>query len=477
MTRDRRLLLLVILLMAYGLFAIEARHRPHENTANDDKHRHRHRHESFNGRRNRHDLADRRSSPWSQELDYEDGSLVDREDQEDEEDDDYDVRPYYERSYPRTSRIAVHSRMFEPRYPTRYHRGGYRGTGWYEEDEQKRRGSPRYAGRSYRMRSERTHHRLDYPRNRAWDYDSAEDGFDYEKPRAYNENSPDGHRPWWKNGRKHRVGIFRRDWRLDGRKRHRSGDSEPSRRLDDWRRSNFSESKPSHSKTDRRRIDSFEDYEYPVDEFDDAENDEDDASKEMEDEDLDEDELDNDFYRSEKKPPLKTYDDIIRRLTSDDPTTPRLTVKRDYRNIEMDRYAKSDGFGNFRHEPKNLTRPLDRDRGKIAGLPYVNSASGHRSPRKFDENLPGKLSSSLVERKSSKNASSLVTKSFDQPAYKAGSKIDDTQPKTKSLEQDYDEYLNTSDNEKEEDLIKVGVEEDTDMQADVTNTVSPEKLS
>ena len=453
MIRDKRLLLLVlVLVMIYGLFIVEAKHRPHENVANDDKHRHRHRHESPNGRRNRHDLADRRSSssPWSQELEYEDDSLADREDRDDdeeeEEEDDYD--PYYERFYPRSSRIAVHGRMFDPRYPPGYHRGGYRGTGWYEDEEQRRRGSPRYPGRSYELRSDRTHRRLGYSKHRNSNYDSAEkDEFEYEKRGAY---EGDGHRSWWKNRRKHRIGVSRH---VNGRKTHRPNYS--------------SESRLSHSKTERRR-DNSDDYEYPVDDFDDVEDDEDDAWKETEDEDQDEDENDdedNEFYRSERKPPLKTYDDIIKRLTSnDEPTTSRPTIRRDSRNIGTNGYTKREGSENFRYEPRNLTRPLSRDHG----MP------GHRSSRRFDENLPGKLASPLVERKSSKNISSLVTKSVDRSENKASLKINDTQPKTKSLEQEYDDYLNTPDNE--EELIKAGVEEDTDMQADVNNTVSFEKL-
>ncbi|CAK9830376.1 Vascular endothelial growth factor homolog [Anthophora retusa] len=465
MMRDRRLLLLfLVLLMAYGLFVVEARHRgPHEDTANDQRHRHRHRHESSSGKRDRHDLADRRSpsssssssSAWSQDM-------------EDEGEDDYDARPYYERSYPRGSRIAIHGRMFEPRsYPPRYHRGGYRGgTTWYDEDDERHRGSPRYTGRSYRLR---TYRKLGYPRNRDADYE--EDEFDYEKPRSYEEDSGERYRSWWKNGRKHRIGS-RYDWRSDGRKRHRSEDFEaPLRRFDDWRRRS-NESRSVYSKNDgRRRVSNSEDYEYEVDDLDETDKDEKEEDDETEEEDPNEydDELDNDFYKTESsKPPLKTYDDIIRRLTSDDPTTPRPTVKRDYRNIETDRYTKQDPFGYFKYEPKNLSRPMDR--GKISS--YANTAMpGHQPPpRKLVENLPGKLLNTVVERKSPRNASNVVTKSVDRLEKKAGTKINDTQPKTKSLEQDYDEYLNTPDNEKEEDLIKAGVEEDTGMQADVTNT-------
>ncbi|KZC14661.1 Vascular endothelial growth factor like protein [Dufourea novaeangliae] len=390
MTRYRRLLVLSILLMAYGLFVVDARHRQHEDTANDARHRHRHRHESIANRRNRHDLADRRST-WSQELDYL----------------DYDARLYYERSYPRSAKISLHGRMFEPSYPAWYHRGGgYRGTGWYDEDDEKRRGSSRHGWRSYRQRSDRNHHKVSHSRNRDPDYDSGSDDVEREKTRGPDENSFERHHSWWKNGRKHRIGS-RRDWH------------------------------PENENSEDYEYHEDEDYEYREDEDDDTdknEEDDDDTDKDEEDDDAwketdenrteDDEEFDNDFYKNDTKPPLKTYDDIIRRLTSEDPTTARTTVKRDYRNIAVDRYAtKRNAFGNFKMVPRNISRPL----------------------------VHGK------------------TLSVDRQEKKARLKMDDAQAKTKSLEQDYDEYPNTTDNEKEEDLIKAGVEEDTDMQADVTN--------
>ncbi|XP_076673344.1 uncharacterized protein LOC143371726 [Andrena cerasifolii] len=492
MTRDRRLLLLLILLMAYGLFAAEARHRQHEDTASDARHRHRHRHESAGARRNRHELVDRRSS-WSQELEYEDdGSLGDledregreeREDREDREDereesaedevDDYEARPYYERSYPRSPRIAPHGRMFEPRYPARYHRGGYRGTGWYGEDDDRRRGSPRYRWRGYRPRPDRTHRRPGHSRNRDADYDYVEDEFERDKSRGYDQSSAEGRHAWWKNDKKHRS-ESRRDWRPDARKRHRPDDVEGSRRFDDWRRrSNSTEPKLSFSKNDRRRNENSEDYEYHVDGYEDTDRDEeeDGAWKESEDDDQtdDDEELDNDFYKGEKKEPLsKTFDDIIRRLTSDDPTTARPTVRRDYRNIETDKHTKRDAFGNFKYEPKNMSRPLVH--GRPVNSSYAGPVSSHHSSKKMAENSSGKLLDSLSDRKLARNGSGVATKSADRQEKRAGSKIENAQARTKSLEQDYDEYLNTPDNEKEEDLIKAGVEEDSGMQADVTNT-------
>lgn len=186
---------------------------------------------------------------------------------------------------------------------------------------------------------------------------------------------------------------------------------------------------------------------------------------EGEEEEEEEEELDNDFYKSEKKrkrkkSPLKTYDEIIRKLTSDDPTTPRSAIKRDYRNIQMDKYARRDGSfsANFRYEPKNLTRPLlSRVHGTRNSSGYYYQQSLHGAS---GENLAGYLSTgTLVERK----------KGAENNAARASSRVDDSQPKTKSLEQDYDEYLNTSDNEKEEEE-KAGGVEDAGTQADVANT-------
>ncbi|XP_043253267.1 uncharacterized protein LOC122397873 [Colletes gigas] len=388
MTRDRRLLLLLILLMAYGLFAAEARHRRRENTANDARHRHRHRHESFIGKKNRHELANGRSS-WPREPDY-----------VDDYSNDYEARIYYKRS----PRLGVHGRTFAPRYPVGYHyRRGYRGTGWHEDDDERRRGSSRYGWRNYELRYDRTNRRLGYSRNRESDYVSEEEELELETEL---EPEPD-------------TGT----------------ETETSRDYDDNLTSGDYE---SHA-------------EGMDDEEEDDDEDEEEASKETD------DELDNDFYKRQKKPLLETYDDIIKRLTSDDPTTLRPTVKREYRNIEAHDYAKRLAFGNFRYDSRNLSRPLPV-RDKIA------AGSRYTSPGKKTVDDPSrKLPNAFTERKS-------PTTSADRREKKPRPKIEDARAKTKSLEQDYDEYLNTSDNEKEEDLVEAGIEEDSGMQADVTNT-------
>lgn len=258
-----------------------------------------------------------------------------------------------------------------------------------------------------------------------------------------------------------------------GAKRHRLEDredvidrSDVMKWTDEWkRRSNSSDSK-YHFPKDDRKTEEDEDYEdHGGLEEDDKDEDEDDVWKDIDDEgteDNEEEELDNDFYKNETRPPLKTYDDIIRRLTSDDPIIPKTTtVKRDYRNIESNKHMKRDGYKNFKYEPRNVSRPVDL----FTSTPRAaNTLSNYFANKR----TVGNSTIKSAGHKPSKNAVNGVVKNHDQQE----GKIVDRQTKTKSLEQDYDEYLNSSDNEKENDLIKAGVEDDSAMQADVTNTVS-----
>ncbi|XP_043471931.1 protein PFC0760c-like [Leptopilina heterotoma] len=91
-----------------------------------------------------------------------------------------------------------------------------------------------------------------------------------------------------------------------------------------------------------------------------------------------EDELKNDFYENDVKPSMKKYDDIIRRLTSNDPTTPKSEVRRDYRNIEIGKYLKRDAYGNLKYEPKNMTK-IDLD--------FVTIGNIETTTEKIEENL------------------------------------------------------------------------------------------
>lgn len=472
MTRDRRLLpLLLSLLIAYGVLAVECRHRQREDatattttTTTEARHRHRHRHETSNRNHRSYHEPDRRS--WQDVDDYEyDG------DSEDPigEDDSYEM--YYDR--PRTPhhrgvQRSYHGRMFEPRYPPRYHSSGYHtGNGWYDEDDDKRRIPSRYNTRYHRYRAARTHHRpAAYPRDRDTSDldDDTEEDFDYERPHRYMEESDtaDKRRTWWRNTR--RRAFFRKGWRNRmntgyhvARKHHLEDHGDVPRWTDDWRRrggSNSSESQHRFSKNDAKKSEEDEDYEdHGGLEEDDKDEDEDEIWKDIDDEENEEEELDNDFYKSETKPPLKTYDDIIRRLTSNDPTTPKSTVKRDYRNTETSRHAKRDGYRNPKFiEPRNVSRPAD----------FFATTSNY-----FVPNRRAVESSTIksAEHKLPKNAMGATVKDNDRQEGKIVAK-------TKNLEQDYDEYLNASDNEKEDDLAKAGVDDDSGMQADVTNTVS-----
>lgn len=474
MTRDRRLLLLLGLLMVYGLFVVECRYHQREDaTTTEARHRHRHRHESST-RRGHHEL-DRRS--W-QEMDYEyDGGSEDPIDE-----DDYETRSYYEhpRSHHRSPQKSYHSRMFEPRYPSRYHDGYHVASGWHDENNDRRRIPSWYNMKNHRHKSGRTYHRSAYSRNRDMsDYDDdTEEDYDYERPHRYGNGGADKHRERWRNSR--RYASFRRDWRnkmngYHGARRHRLEDrggvidGDAARWTDDWkRRSNSSDSKYHLPKEkDERKAEEDEDYEdHGGLEEDDKDEDEDDVWKDIDDdgnEDIsEEEELDNDFYKSETKAPLKTYDDIIRRLTSDDPTTPKTTVKRDYRNIESNKQVKRDDYKNLKYEARNVSRPADL----LTSAPRATGTmSNYFANKRTAENSTVKATA----HKPSKNTvDGSVVKGHDRQ----GGKTVDTQTKTKSLEQDYDEYLNSPDNEKEDDLVKPGIEDDSTMQADVTNTVS-----
>ncbi|KAG5318039.1 TXVE factor, partial [Pseudoatta argentina] len=460
MTRDRRLLLLLGLLMAYGLFVVECRYHQHEDATTETRHRHRHRHESSN-RRNHHEL-DRRS--W-QEVDYEyEGDFDDPIDE-----DDYETRSYhdYPRSHHRSAQKSYHNRMLEPRYPSRYHNDGYHaGSDWYDENNDRRRMPSRYNTKNHRYRPGRTHHRPAYSRNRdVSDFDDTEEDYDYERPYRYGNGGDNYER--WRNSR--RYTSYRRDWRnrmngYHGAKRHRLEDREDvidrgdvTRWTDDWKRKlNSSDSKYNFAKKkDEQKAEEDEDYEdHGGLEEDDRDEDDGDIWKDINErnEDNGEEEFDNDFYKNGTKPLLKTYDDIIKRLTSDDPTTPKTTVKRDYRNTESNKHVKRDGYKNLKYESRNVSKSVELS---------TNAPNATSTTSNYFVNSTVKS----VGHKSSKNTIGRMVKGHDRQETKT-----DPQAKAKSLEQDYDEYLNSPDNEKEDDLVKTGVEDDSAMQADVTNT-------
>jgi hypothetical protein len=129
-------------------------------------------------------------------------------------------------------------------------------------------------------------------------------------------------------------------------------------------------------------------------------------------------ELDNDFYKNDAaaKPPLRTYDDIIRRLTEDVATTtaaPTLTtttattttttstpmprpttqvVKRDYRNTEIERHLRRDDYGNLRFydlkkdggsgRPRHPTTPAPRSSNHLGASPRASRKKALAAVRK-----------------------------------------------------------------------------------------------
>ncbi|XP_014468224.1 PREDICTED: uncharacterized protein LOC106741093 isoform X2 [Dinoponera quadriceps] len=457
MTRDRRLLLLLGLFMAYGLFVAECKY--HQD-ATEARHRHRHRHESSN-RRSHHE-ADRRA--W-QEVDYEyDG---DGEEDSAAEEEDYQMRSYYDhhlrsRQQPRN----YHGRMFEPRYPARYYHGGaYRGSGWYDDTEDERREiSPRYNakyrryGRTYHGR--RAHSR-DHDVGSGYD-DSKEAYLDHERSHRYEDGGSGDRRPErWRNSRRH--ASPRRDWRsratrLDA-SRHRLKDRDrESRWTENWRRRSNSSSDYKYdslikgeSESEEEEDEDYKDHGGLEESDKDEEEEEDYISRIFDDKDEEEDEgdeteeLDNDFYKSSRSKTALTYDDIIKRLTSDDPTTTRTTVKRDYRNIE-DR--------NLKHQPKNGSRLLG---------PFTLAANrSHAVSSSVKSAVPDE------SHKSPKNAYEDATVRRDWRGRSGTAVKSDRTHKNKRADLDFDGYMYPADNVKEDDLDTA--EEDSDMQADVTDT-------
>lgn len=478
MTRDKRLLLL---LMVSGLFVVECRYHQREDaaattTTTEAKHRHRHRHESSN-RRNHHEL-DKRT--W-QEVDYE----YDADSEDPMDGDDYEAQSYYDhrRSHHRSAQRSYHGRMFEPRHPTRYH-GYYAASGWHDDNNNRRRIPSRYNTKNHRHRPGKGYHRPVYSRNRdVSDFDDyTEEDYDYERPRTYVENDgADKRYERWGNSRRH--ASSRKDWRsrVNGyrnARRYRLEDhddvdgDDALRSTEDWRRrSNTSESRYRFSKNDRK-TEEDEDYEdHGGLEEDDKDEDDDDIWKLIDDnEDNEEEVLDDDeSYKNKTKPPLTTYDDIIRRLTSDDPTTPpRTTVKRDHRNIEQaNRHAKRDSVRNFKYDSRNVSKLEDF----LTSAPHAAATTTNYFVNKRTAENSTVKSAGSTARKPPKNAIGLTVNGRNNDRERKSAVKIDAQAKTKNLEQDlYDEYLNTPDNEKEDDVVKP--DDDSGMQADVTNAVS-----
>lgn len=451
MTRDRRLLLLLGLLM--GLFVAECKYHQREDAADSTEtrhHRHRHhRHEPSN-RRSHHDL-DRRS--W-QEVDYD-------EDAEDSAD-DYEMQSYYLRSHQQYAQRSYHGRMFEPRYPARYHGGGYHGSGWHD----RRKISPRYSAKNRRYG--RSHHAYSRDRDASDDDDDTREDLDYE--RLHVEDAGRRHESW-SNYRRHATSPRRTHGHLDAW-RHRLKDRDAvgrdreSGRTEYWRkRSNSSDYNALKEENKSEEDEDYKDHggleESDKDDEEEEDEEADDIWKIFDDKDEEGEEgeeFDNDFYKSK---PAITYDDIIKKLTFDEPTTAKTTVKRDYRNIE-DKHTTRESNRSLKYQPKNVSRLLGPF--TLASKPFANRL--HASTA-----VSSTVKSAVLDKRKTPTNASTRSRNDWQQERRTVVKIDGAHTKNKRGDLDFDGYTYPQDNEKEDDLDTAEASEE-DMQADVTNTVS-----
>lgn len=211
-----------------------------------------------------------------------------------------------------------------------------------------------------------------------------------------------------------------------------------------------------------------------VDENDEAEDD----PWDDEDDDEYEDTGTEDFQFSEEKEGsnLKAIDDVIRKLTAGDVTsTSKPPIRRDYRNIDNDRNSHRDHFGNVNNEAKNS--PRVQTHGMNQGRPQSNwgltttstsTTTTTRKPpfyAKYRDGFKAGINSSrndvgtVINKKAERvNSTSIDVK---RPLV---SQITGTDPeaKTKSLEQDYEEYENDGGDDRPEDMDDVDGENEND---------------
>ena len=455
------MLIPMLVFLALGVLVVESRHHQ-DNT--EVVHRHRHRHEPSS--RWHHNYPPRRSSSsssWNEDEDYEDA--------EEESEEDYDLDTY-DRSF---SSKKTHRGRLDSRHSRPHYHGNHHGTKYAERRRNSRYGGTRERNHRIRPSRDRT-----YRKGHSWEYNDEEEVDyydDYDKLNRYDDkDESEEYYSKRRNYRKHRLDDYENEDSNDQRARQdsrRDWKSKNSIRNDERRdrRRKFGtgyrgvSKNRFHEDSDEDDVDeeltgngrrkvfkengtgSF-DYDDGLDDFFDEEDDDNEegkSSKEEKSGNDDNDELDNDFYKNEVKPPLKTYDDIIRRLTSEDPTTPKPTIRRDYRNIEIGKYLKRDAYGNLKYEPKNVSRS---DLDPITMTPF--GATTAKSVITKMESNPQKVS---IMVGFSDNKQSVDNKKKLIP------EVVDAQVKTKSLEQEY-EY---SDNEQEDD---------PSAQADGNNAVS-----
>ncbi|XP_015598603.1 dentin sialophosphoprotein [Cephus cinctus] len=474
--------MMLLLATVIGILAVDLEAKYHRD--NTGLRHHRHQHDS----RKNHEIAERR---WD-DLEYDDSGYT-----ADKDDDSYEVDHYrntYERNY--RGRQKDYYNRFEARYSPRNHHHRNR---WYQEDKRyrnsyltSRRNHRNHPGRDRKYyHGYRNHDEYDddfdgYDRARydddEYDTDVDESRDDYYTGRrsydrnfrkhkfGYDSNDPKGRRKDWyhrmnsddddeaddSNGRRKSTGSRR------GGKRTRvpDDDEKKGRELGDRRISVNSNDSTDTSDTDIWNYHNYNDNDAEDQDSDEALEEEDSIWKEAESE--EDDDFDNDSSKSEAKAPLRTFDDIIKRLTSDDPTTPEPTMKREYRNIEIEKYLKRDAYGNLKYQSTTTVKSSEES-STTTRSPYL-TASVSSTGKNASENKT--RSPSVVLDHKATNVISAVDSEKTYLKKKSISKMEESQAKTKSLEQEYEDYENGADNEKEEDLMKVGVEEDIGMQAD-----------
>lgn len=340
-------LALIVLVLLSSVEETRANVSPH--------HRHRHRHELQR-------LPSRKRDDYEEDY-YSDSSNSD----EDYQDDDfYSDESESEEKRPSRSHRNSHSSRHEPRYAisSRYHR-------------RRHHTSARHSNHPHhRSRAPVVHHRRRYDDEDSSldDYDDDEDVLDNE---TYNSRFGGKHKRKRTGHRSTRHESRKDSWRYrnndeddydddydlenydDGYESDREDDDENHGKKHDRFRKHDSNrryssewikkirhlsngSRVSHQEPSRKRANTQDD----EDAFEQLWKDDDDENET--------DELDNDFYgKDDSSAPLKTYDDIIRRLTEDRATTSTSTstlkpTKRNYRNTELESHLRRDAYGNLR---------------------------------------------------------------------------------------------------------------------------------
>ncbi|XP_034950860.1 uncharacterized protein DDB_G0283697-like [Chelonus insularis] len=413
MNSTRRLAIITLLTIVGSLVLTEARYHGDDSP----RHRHRHRHEvsSLTARRNHE----------SHRLEVDDDMKED--DEEDDEEDYYRPRHYQPR--------------LEAPYRGRYHANMRHEVNFrHVEDAERRR---RFG---FNMRGHRTRpwsYKDDYTsRNHDIDpddvQDDTEDYDDYERPpRWHYLDDEDSSR--WRSYPIHRKTDYyfsHRDW-IESRREWRARKAD----LDHRRKMNYQREAKRWYPDDDYDYDSVDEAEKNVKLEDGSRNkskkfnvsevsadDEEDSiwreAESAEDED-DSDKIDNDFFNDETSSSSRTYDNIIKRLTSNDPKTPKPpSVKRDYRNIEIEKYLQRDTYGNLKYEPKNTTKNFTRP------------SSGFN--RTITKKEPTNNIKYLIAPSQKTSIFNLDNRKIEQK--KLNSKILEPRAKIKNLEQEDEDY-------------------------------------